>query len=76
MIPLMRNIFAGVDPTNPWHWPYILAILFTPIMMLLCLATIWGPGWFIGALWFVFISEVTPEEVEEARLAASPSSRP
>jgi hypothetical protein len=61
MIPL-----RGLDLSKPEHWPYFLALLASPFVLLACIATFFGPGWFVGAFWIGFVSDLVPEEVEAA----------
>lgn len=72
----MYNPLHGVDWSDPLDWPYIIAIFLTPIMALLCLATIWGPGWFIGAIWIIFVLWLEPPEVEKHRISVRSNRYP
>jgi hypothetical protein len=56
-----------MDWGDPLNWPYIIAIFLTPFVALLCLVTIFGPGWFFGLIWVIFVLWLEPEEVERHR---------
>lgn len=58
--------FRGIQVTNPWHWPYLVSVLATPIIFLICLVTVAIGGWLVFLVWFVFVMIVQPEEVERA----------
>lgn len=63
----MHNPFEGVEWGNPWDWPYVVAVCLTPLVAIVCIATFFGPGWFLGAAWIGVLSIVEPERVEVAR---------
>lgn len=60
----MYNPFKGVSWGNPFDWVYVLLVLASPVIGLLCLATIWGPGWFIGAFYWFLLCETEPPETQ------------
>jgi hypothetical protein len=70
------NPFHGVNWGDPLDWPYVLSVLMAPFVFLLCMATIWGPGWFIGPLYGLFILWLEPEEVERHRINARSNQSP
>jgi len=68
----MYNPFAGADPLNTRHWPYLVAILLTPFVMVLCLVTL---AWFAALMWIWLVLGLEPEGVEQNRNSRGNSSR-
>lgn len=62
----MKNPLAGIDLTDPWHWPYFVAVCLTPLVVIVCLVTVLIGGWLVALIWFIFVWEIRPVEVERA----------
>lgn len=60
----MRKLLLGVNVKKASHWPYIIAITISPVMVPL-VGFVTGP---FGLLfWIAFVYEVRPEEVSNAQ---------
>jgi hypothetical protein len=64
---------SGLDWSDPFNWPYIAAVIASPVVLLCCLVTLFIGGWLVGLLWILFVLWLAPEEVEEANRRPSQS---